>query len=180
MLDLSGGRVLSLNPDGSDIKAQVPVTFCRRPKDAPVCHLGGPLTVFLKWGEEGRPLIRGSNTSLDVMIGTPGLPPRPSREPVFAPVATSEVPADAHPVLKGINPFHINDEAYKNLYMSDKIKPLLTTDNPTSDVNLAWIGPCTTARVIAIQLGHGHSAFGHPAYRTLVHNAVLWAAGKDK
>jgi type 1 glutamine amidotransferase len=33
---------------------------------------------------------------------------------------------------------------------------------------------------VAIQLGHGHSAFGHPSYRALVHNAVLWAAGKTE
>jgi type 1 glutamine amidotransferase len=87
-------------------------------------------------------------------------------------------PAAEHPVLRGIGPFHIIDEAYKNLYMSPRIRPLLTTDNPTSDTNLAWIGPCATSRVVAIQLGHGHSAFGHPAYRALVHNAVVWAAGK--
>ncbi len=87
-------------------------------------------------------------------------------------------PAGPHPVLRGIGPFHIVDESYKNLYMSDRIKPLLTTDNPTSDTNLAWVGPCTTSRVVAIQLGHGHTAFRNPAYRALVHNAVLWAAGK--
>jgi type 1 glutamine amidotransferase len=87
-------------------------------------------------------------------------------------------PAVPHPVLQGIGPFHITDEAYKNLYMSPRIRPLLTTDNSTSDTNLAWIGPCTTSRVVAIQLGHGRSAFDHPAYRTLVHNAVLWTAGK--
>jgi type 1 glutamine amidotransferase len=87
-------------------------------------------------------------------------------------------PTGTHPVLQGINPFHITDEAYKNLYMSPQIKPLLTTDNPTSDTNLAWVGPCATARVVAIQLGHGRSAFDHPSYRTLVHNAILWAAGR--
>ena len=81
-------------------------------------------------------------------------------------------------VVKRIAPFHIVDEAYKNLYMSPRIRPLLTTDNPTSDANLAWIGPCATARVVAIQLGHGPSAFTHPTYRTLVHNAVVWAARK--
>jgi type 1 glutamine amidotransferase len=88
--------------------------------------------------------------------------------------------AAAHPVLEGIGPFHIQDEAYKNLWMSDRITPLLTTDNPTSDVNLAWVGPCQTARVVAIQLGHGRSAFDHPSYRKLVHNAVRWAAGQTK
>jgi type 1 glutamine amidotransferase len=86
--------------------------------------------------------------------------------------------AAAHPVLDGIAPFRIQDETYKNMYISSKIRPLLTTDNPASDVDLAWVGPCATARVVAIQLGHGRSAFGHPSYRALVHNAVRWAAGK--
>ena len=44
----------------------------------------------------------------------------------------------------------------------------VTTDNPTSDTNLAWIGPCETSRVVAIQLGHGHSAFGHPSCASMV------------
>jgi type 1 glutamine amidotransferase len=87
-------------------------------------------------------------------------------------------PAADHPVLDGIGPFHIVDETYKSMYFSSRIKPLLTTDNPASDATLAWIGPCATSRVVAIQLGHGRSAFGHPAYRRLVHNAVLWAAGR--
>lgn len=87
--------------------------------------------------------------------------------------------ATEHPVLKGLAPFHIKDEAYKNMYMSPKNQPLLTTDNPACDVNLAWIGPCTTSRVVAIQLGHGRSAFANPSYRTLVHNAVRWAAGQN-
>jgi RNA polymerase sigma factor (sigma-70 family) len=87
-----------VKPDGSNIEAQIPVTFCRQPKDAQVCHLAGPLTLFLRWGQEGRPLVCSANNQLDVMIGTPGLPPRARGEPVFAALATSEVPADAHPV----------------------------------------------------------------------------------
>jgi type 1 glutamine amidotransferase len=87
-------------------------------------------------------------------------------------------PAATHPVLEGIAPFQVTDETYKNMYFSPKIKPLLTTDNPTSDVNVAWVGPCATSRVVAIQLGHGPSIFSHRSYRTLVHNAVRWAAGK--
>jgi len=89
-------------------------------------------------------------------------------------------PQGEHPVIAGIGPFHITDEAYKRMWMSDRIRPPLTTDNPTSDTTLAWIGPYDKSRVVAIQLGHGHSAFGHPSYRTLVHNAVLWAAGKTR
>ena len=88
-------------------------------------------------------------------------------------------PACEHPVLKGIGPFQIVDEAYKNMFQSPRIKPLLVTNHPASDSTLAWIGPTDSFRVIAIQLGHGHTAFGHPDYRALVHNAVLWAAGRN-
>jgi type 1 glutamine amidotransferase len=89
-------------------------------------------------------------------------------------------PAVEHPVTAGLAPFHIQDEAYKNLRMSTKIRPLLTTDNPTSDTNLAWVGPLEGSKVVAIQLGHGPSAFANPSYRALVHNAILWASGKTR
>jgi type 1 glutamine amidotransferase len=89
-------------------------------------------------------------------------------------------PKSDHPITAELGPFHITDEAYKNLWMSPKIRPLLTTDNPTSDTILAWLGPTERFQVVAIQLGHGHSAFDHPAYRALVHRAVLWAARKLK
>jgi type 1 glutamine amidotransferase len=92
----------------------------------------------------------------------------------------SVTPAEKHPITAGIGPFHVEDETYKNMKFSPKIRPLLTTDNPTSDTNLAWIGPDDRFRVVAIQLGHGPTAFANPSYRSLVHNAILWAAGKTK
>ncbi len=88
--------------------------------------------------------------------------------------------AGEHPVTAGISPFHIVDETYKGMWISPRIKPLLTTDNANSDRSLAWIGPCASSRVVAIQLGHGHTAFGHPNYRALVHRAILWSAGRTK
>jgi type 1 glutamine amidotransferase len=87
-------------------------------------------------------------------------------------------PAQAHPITAGIGLFHIVDETYKRMGFSSRIRPLLTTDNPNSDRWLAWIGPTDQFKVVAIQLGHGHTAFGHPKYRALVHNAILWSAGR--
>jgi len=89
-------------------------------------------------------------------------------------------PAGEHPITAGIGPFHITDETYKGLFISPNIKPLLVTDNPTSDRTVAWIGPCATSRAVFIQLGHDHSPFRHPSYRALVHNSILWTAGKLK
>jgi hypothetical protein len=49
--------------------------------------------------------------------------------------------AGRHPITDGITPFHVADETYKGLFISPNIKPLLFTDNPTSDRTVAWIGP---------------------------------------
>jgi hypothetical protein len=87
-------------------------------------------------------------------------------------------PAADNPITAGIGAFHLWDEAYKGMWMSPRNQPLLYTDNPNSDHCIAWIGPCQTARVVCIQLGHGHTAFEHPAYRELIHNAILWVAGR--
>ena len=92
----------------------------------------------------------------------------------------SVTPEGEHPITAGIGPFHIVDEAYKRMWISPRVRPLLSTDNPNCDRYLAWIGPCTSSRVVAIQLGHGPSAFGNPSYRALVHNAILWSAGRLK
>jgi type 1 glutamine amidotransferase len=89
-------------------------------------------------------------------------------------------PAEPHEVTAGIAPFHITDETYKMMWFSPRVRPLLATDNQNSDRTLAWIGPDEHYKVVAIQLGHGRTAFGHPSYRALVRNAILWAAGRTK
>jgi type 1 glutamine amidotransferase len=89
-------------------------------------------------------------------------------------------PEGKHPITRELEPFHVMDETYKYMWISPKSQPLLLTDNPNGDRFLAWIGPCATSRVVAIQLGHGPTIFSHPAYRTLVHNAILWSAGRLK
>jgi type 1 glutamine amidotransferase len=90
----------------------------------------------------------------------------------------SITPAGDHPILAGVGLFQVVDETYKGMFISPKVRPLLTTDNAFSDPVVAWVGPCTTSRVVAIQLGHGPAIFGNPAYRALVHNAIRWSAGR--
>ena len=87
-------------------------------------------------------------------------------------------PAGQHPITAGIEPFHVVDETYGRMWLSPGVRPLLTTDNPNSNHVLAWIGPQAGSKVVAIQLGHGPTAFRHPSYRALVHNAIGWAAGR--
>lgn len=87
-------------------------------------------------------------------------------------------PVAKHPILGGTGRLRINDETYKGMWISPKVTVLLKTHNPTSDASVAWIGPYEKARVVYIQLGHGGPAHRHPGYRRLVHNAILWSAGR--
>jgi type 1 glutamine amidotransferase len=89
-------------------------------------------------------------------------------------------PEGGHAITAGVGPFHVVDETYKRMWISPRVRPILTTDNPAGDRILAWVSPCATSRVVAIQLGHGPTVFSHPCYRTLVHNAILWSAGRLK
>lgn len=87
-------------------------------------------------------------------------------------------PAMQHPILKGITTFGIHDETYKDLWISPKVKVLLTTDDKTSDGPVAWISPYEKSRVVYIQLGHDRNANLNPNWQRLVRNAIQWAAGK--
>ena len=87
-------------------------------------------------------------------------------------------PEGSHPVTTGIGPFHLWDEPYKGMWISPAIRPILTTDSPSSDRAVAWISPYPKSRVVYIQLGHNHSTYFHPMYRALLHNAILWGAGR--
>lgn len=74
-------------------------------------------------------------------------------------------PAEGHPITAGLSTFQVVDETYKGMFISPRVRPLLTTDNAHSDRIVAWVSPCSTSRVAAIQLGHGTSIFAHPSYR---------------
>ena len=87
-------------------------------------------------------------------------------------------PAMNHPITAGIGPMHLWDETYKGMWISPDVKVLLKTDSPTSDPSVAWISPYPKSRVVYIQPGHDHAAHRHPAYRALVHNAILWSSGR--
>lgn len=87
-------------------------------------------------------------------------------------------PVTAHPLIDSIGPIHLWDETYKGMWISPESQVLLTTDNSTSDGPVAWISPYPKSRVVYIQLGHDSSAHRHPAYQSLVRNAILWTAGR--
>lgn len=83
---------------------------------------------------------------------------------------------ESHPILRGVGPLWVYDEAYRGMWFSPKIEVLMETQYSENDRPVVYIGPHPKARVIYIQLGHSDHTMREPAYQRLVHNAVLWAA----
>jgi len=81
-----------------------------------------------------------------------------------------------HPVTRGLQDFDIRDETYGGFEVLPKVKPLLTTDAPTSGRVIAWAHTYGKSRVVYIQLGHDHYAYENPNYRRLVLQALHWVA----
>lgn len=86
-------------------------------------------------------------------------------------------PVGGHAITKGLPPMRVFDETYKNLWHAAGIRPLVTTEEKTSDRALAWISPYAKSRVVVVLLGHGRAAHESPWFRGLVRRAVGWAGG---
>jgi hypothetical protein len=94
-------------------------------------------------------------------------------------VSLSVRPVGNHPIVENIGPLRLTNEvAYKGMWQSPKIIPLLETSATASDRVVAWIAPNTTARVVCIQPGDATTTHRNPAFRKFVRNAILWAGGR--
>ena len=101
----------------------------------------------------------------------------------------------AHPIMQGLaGGFDISDEVYKCEYLPDTFHVLMTTDFDKSDVNfpnqyarglrypgagnnaVVWVKTAENSPVVYIAAGHGPHAYENPMYRTLLMNAIRWAA----
>jgi type 1 glutamine amidotransferase len=85
-----------------------------------------------------------------------------------------------HPIVRGLGELVTVDECYRGMWHSPKITVLMETKNDLNDVPVVYIGPNPKMRAVYIQLGHGTYTHQYPGYRALVHNAILWAAGKTE
>ncbi len=110
-----------------------------------------------------------------------------------------------HPVTAGVPPeFGMCDELYLFEVFEDDVEPLLASDygfvrdnfysaarvvrdgrmfdnegweHPPGSNLVGWIRPHPASRIVYLQGGDGPEAYANPHYRTLVRNAIRWAAG---
>jgi type 1 glutamine amidotransferase len=83
-----------------------------------------------------------------------------------------------HPVTSGVKDFEIVDETYGHFEVLPQVKPLLTTDEPSSGKTIGWTNTYGQSRVVYLELGHDHTAYENPNFRQLVAQAIRWTAGK--
>jgi hypothetical protein len=79
-----------------------------------------------------------------------------------------------HPVTRGLSDFTILDETYGGFEVKPGSHILLTTEEPTSTRNIAWVKEYGRSRVVYIQLGHDHHAYENPNFRKLLAQAIRW------
>lgn len=83
-----------------------------------------------------------------------------------------------HPVTRGVSPFIILDETYKGYRLEPDNHLLLSTPHPASQRQIGWTRTFNRSRICYLQLGHGKDAYGNPAYRKLLGQAIDWTAKK--
>jgi len=88
-----------------------------------------------------------------------------------------------HPIMKGVPAtFKITDELYHVKFddQGTPVQVLATSKNLTTGQTYpsVWIVKHPKAHIVCIALGHDGKAHEHPAYKTLLQNALAWAAGK--
>jgi putative heme-binding domain-containing protein len=94
-----------------------------------------------------------------------------------------------HPIMKGVPAsFEVEDELYYINPEPEKIPPgtapieVLAETSPSVRFKkphpAVWTTKHERARVVGITLGHDERVHDHPAFKTLLANAVKWAAGK--
>jgi hypothetical protein len=94
------------------------------------------------------------------------------------PVWTMANPVMAkHPVTRGVAPFELKDEWYYKLAFRD-VYPLLQAVPPGEEQvhTLAWT---YGTNAFGFTGGHFLSSWGHPEYRRLVLNAIVWSTGLE-
>ena len=94
-----------------------------------------------------------------------------------------------HPIMKGVPAsFEVEDELYYINPEPEKIPPgtasidVLAETSPSVRFKkphpAVWTTKHERARIVGITLGHDERVHDHPAFKTLLTNAVKWAAGK--
>jgi hypothetical protein len=60
-----------------------------------------------------------------------------------------------HPVVRGVGHLEAEDELYKGVWHSPRIRVLMESATPANDAPVVYLGPYPKWKVLYIQFGHG-------------------------
>jgi type 1 glutamine amidotransferase len=87
----------------------------------------------------------------------------------------------AHPLVRGLSGFSLDDEAYGDLDMAFDVRALLSVRAASGAWQPAlWTREASAGRVVVDTLGHDKGAFTHPVHRRIVARAALWALRREE
>ncbi len=184
--DWLNGSLYRVAADG--MRAQIPLALTTKPDDAQVCHLLGPLTIDLKWADRQRLEPWPKKTVFDINIGSRNLPPRNWRHIGFdfAPLTTSEVPVDVHPVVTFEYPAAGPDGTplYQTLVLDERccgdtclanltLPKGITSGTAKVTVSYPdWLSGNVEPRQFFVPINEGASEFGESVY-IMFHNPQI-------
>lgn len=90
-----------------------------------------------------------------------------------------EIVDPKHSITHGMKDFQIHDEVYGNYVVNNNVSPILKTNHPESSATIGWHHQYYKSRIVYLQLGHDHLAYGNNDYRMLVHNAIKWVTTNE-
>lgn len=85
----------------------------------------------------------------------------------------------AHAITAGLTDFSIHDEVYGFLDEDPDLVALLEGTHGGRSHPLVWARHVGSGRVVTDLLGHGVESIDHPAHRSLLRRAALWASRRD-
>jgi type 1 glutamine amidotransferase len=92
---------------------------------------------------------------------------------------TIEIIAD-HPITKGVDDFELFDEYYEFEFAEGEVQILAQRHRADGvAIPVLYAKEYGAGRVVYLALGHDMRSWGEPPVRTLVRQALLWAAGRD-
>ena len=92
---------------------------------------------------------------------------------------TAALVNSSHPVLAGLQPFQVWDETYVHTKLSPDRTVLMERAEGAGREPWAWVRTQGKGRVFYTAYGHDERVWGHPAFHTLMKNAITWAIGPD-
>lgn len=85
----------------------------------------------------------------------------------------------SHPIIAGLPPFTVTDEAYGDFDLDAGVEPLATVEAGDGVPWPAlWARSVGRGRAVADTLGHDRATLEHPVHRQILARSALWAGGR--